>query len=52
MCDFRAAEIGKWLAKSKDAASDTVKAVAYILERLERAGELEIFVSEEIDSVA
>lgn len=48
MRDSRAEQIGKYLSSGK-ASRDAIKVIAYILERIEYRGELEIFISDEID---
>lgn len=49
MGDSRAMQIAEYLL-SKEISQDAVKCLAYTLEKLEQAGELEIFISDEIDA--
>ena len=48
MRDQRATQIGKYLRAGK-MSPDACRCLAYAIERLEAEGELEIFISEEID---
>ena len=48
MYDMRAAKFGRWL-QSANKSPDAVRCVAYLLSETERRGDLEIFISEEVD---
>ena len=48
MSDSRAAKIAIYLTQGSP-TQDAIRAISYALEQLENSGNLEIFVSEEID---
>lgn len=51
MSDTRATQIARWI-KSGEMTADALRAIAYLIQKMEYAGDLEIFVSDEIDSHA
>ena len=48
MSDFRATQIGQYL-RSGVASSDAIKVLAYLIQQAESRGDLEIFITDEID---
>ena len=51
MGDYRVAQISNYLRSGK-MSRDALRAIAYAIEVLEKRGELEMFVSDEIDRIS